>query len=242
MSLWGEYFCQPQWSPKNTFVCHNDPQRILLSATMIPKEYFCLPQWFPKNTFVCHNDLQIWCEMRKVTLKRTHDSIMGALPASNPLTLVGFVQLYFNFVQLYLCAKFCSNLWLWLILCKQPIKPAPSNSASRAEQQTIASSSHNVNKCITHCASLHPQTIASQCIWTIVSRRYLHSIWEDCLRARRSLLIKFVCTARTIADCLFPIANCPQSSCLTWQRQVHSWCNFGKYFATGYRIPVWFDY
>ena len=192
--------------------------------------------------------------MRKVTLKRTHDSIMGALPASNPLTLVGFVQLYFNFVQLYfnfvqlyLCATFCSKP-LTLVdfveaahqACSVPL--APSNSASRAEQQTIASSSHNVNKCITHCASLHLQTIASQCIWTIVPRRYLHSIWEDCLRARRSLLIKFVCTARTIDDCLFPIANCPQSSCLTWQRQVHSWCNFGKYFATGYRIPVWFDY
>ena len=68
---------------------------------MIPKKYFCLPQWSPKNTFVRHNDPQIWCEMRKVTLKRTHDSIMGTLPASNPLTLVGFVQLYFNFVQLY---------------------------------------------------------------------------------------------------------------------------------------------
>ena len=155
---------------------------------------------------------------------------------SNPLTLVGFEQLYFNFVQLYLCAKFCCNLWLWLILWKQPIKPAPFPSLPlirRAEQSSkqlhpahTMWTSASTNKCITHCASLHLQTIASQCIWTIVPRRYLHSIWEDCLRARRSLLIKFVCTARTIDDCLFPIANCPQSSCLTWQRQVHSWCNF----------------
>ena len=156
---------------------------------------------------------------------------MGALPASNPLTLVGFVQLYFNFVQLYLCAKFCWNLLLWLILWKQPIKPAPFPSLPlirRAEQSSKQlHPAHTMWTSASHTLCIPAShTIASQCIWTIVPRRYLHSIWEDCLRARRSLLIKFVCTAGTIADCLLPIAYCPQSSCLTWQRQVHSWCNF----------------
>ena len=39
-----------------------------------------------------HNDLQMCCEMRRVTLNCTHDSIMAGPRASNPLSLVDFVQ------------------------------------------------------------------------------------------------------------------------------------------------------
>ena len=218
-------------------------KRILLSATMIPKEYFCVTQWSPNLVWNAQSDPEAHAWFNNGRAARFKSFDFGRFCAT-------VLQLCATVLQLCATVLMCKILLKPLTLvdfvqaadqaCSVPL--APSNSASRAEQQTIASSSHNVNKCITHCASLHLQTIASQCIWTIVPRRYLHSIWEDCLRARRSLLIKFVCTARTIADCLFPIANCPQSSCLTWQRQVHSWCNFGKYFATGYRTPVWFDY
>ena len=216
-------------------------KRILLSATMIPKEYFCLSQWSPNLVWNAQSDPEAhaWFNNGRAARFKSFDfgrfcatvlqlcaTVLVCKILLKPLTLVDFVQ----------AAHQARSVPLLPL-----IRRAEQSSKQLHPAHTMWTSA-STNKCITHCASLHPQTIASQCIWTIVTRRYLHSIWEDCLRARRSLLIKFVCTARTIDDCLFPIANCPQSSCLTWQRQVHSWCNFGKYFATGYRIPVWFDY
>ena len=175
---------------------------------------------FEENTFGCHNDPQIWCEMRKVTLKRTHDSIMGALPASNPLTLVGFVQLYFNFVQLYfnlqlyLCAKFCWNLWLWLILCKQPIKPAPFPSLPlirRAEQSSKqlhpahtmwTSASHIVHPCISkllHLSASEPLYLAVTCIqFEKIAWEHVDHCWSNLFALLEQL---------TIACSQLPIAH-----------------------------------
>ena len=137
-----------------------------------------------------HNDLQMCCEMRRVTLNCTHDSIMAA------------------------ALRAIQILSVWLILCNnQPIMARSSLPPSDSEKEKDDNNDEEEvedNHPILPRPSVPPsnsaQTIASVLqlhpIWTIARR--ITSIQYEMIaihhqqRARQSLLIKFVCICQPI--------------------------------------------
>ena len=144
----------------------------------------------PKMWFWGENDPQMRCEMHKVTLNRTHDSIMAA------------------------ALRAIQILSVWLILCNKPIMPGPALyktiPCNTVQYDEFVSDKCNCMLCtlnLNNCTL--PQTNSSLCAQSLcnctlrtisvlaVNKKWLQDSRAE-QRAHQSLLIKFVCICPAI--------------------------------------------
>ena len=167
--------------------------------TFVPG-FWCLNRQSPPNSllrqewsqmwFWGENDPQMRCEMHKVTLNRTHDSIMAA------------------------ALRAIQILSVWLILCNKPIMPGPALyktiPCNTVQYDEFVSDKCNCMLCtlnLNNCTL--PQTNSSLCAQSLcnctlrtisvlaVNKKWLQDSRAE-QRAHQSLLIKFVCICPAI--------------------------------------------